>query len=58
MGELNVIVYDKEEMKSYGGYLSDWKTEHARELDASLLEDMVRKIITIPPTTAKAVVEL
>lgn len=58
MGELNVIVYSEEEMKSYGGYLADWKMEHPREMDVSLLEDMTRKIITIPPTTATAIVEL
>ena len=58
MGGLKVIVYNEEEMKSYGGYLADWQMGCLRELDATMLEDMTQKIITIPPTTAKAVVEL
>lgn len=57
-GAMKVIIYDEKEMKSYGGYLSDWKMGCSRELDATMLEDMTQKIITIPPTTAKAVVEL
>lgn len=55
---VKVIIYDETEMKSYGGYVSEWEMSSPRELDASLLEDMTRKIITIPPTTAKAIVEL
>ncbi|MDE6314789.1 MAG: hypothetical protein K2M46_14445 [Lachnospiraceae bacterium] len=58
MKNVNVIVFLGDEMKSYGGYLADWQTEGARELDATLLEDCHRQIITIPPTRAKAVVEL
>lgn len=58
MGGLNVIVYNEEEMKSYGGYLADWKTEYSREMDVTMLEDMTQKIIAIPPTTATAIVEL
>lgn len=57
-GEMKVIIYDEKEMKSYGGYLSDWQIGSSRELDATMLEDMTQKIITIPPITAKAVVEL
>lgn len=57
-GAVKVIIYDEKEMKSYGGYLSDWQMGCSRELDATMLEDMTQKIITIPPTTAKAVVEL
>lgn len=57
-GTEKVIIYDEKEMKSYGGYISEWEMSSPRELDVSLLEDMTRKIIAIPPTTAKAVVEL
>lgn len=57
-GAMKVIIYDENEMKSYGGYLSDWQTGCSRELDVAMLEDTMQKIITIPPTTAKVVVEL
>ncbi len=57
-GTVKVIMYDEKEMKSYGGYLSDWKIGDSRELDVTMLEDMTQKIIAIPPTTATAIVEL
>ncbi len=57
-GTVKVIVYDETEMKSYGGYIADWKISSPVELDATPLEDNHRPIITLPPTTAKAVVEL
>lgn len=57
-GAMKVIIYDEKEMKSYGGYLADWKMGCSRELDATTLDADCRTIITIPPTTAKAVVEL
>lgn len=55
---MKVILYDEKEMKSYGGYITEWTMGCSRELDATPLEDCHRTIITIPPTTAKAVVEL
>lgn len=57
-GTVKVIMYDEKEMKSYGGYVAEWEMGAPTELDATMLEDMTQKIITIPPTTAKAVVEL
>lgn len=57
-GAMKVIIYDEKEMKSYGGYLSDWQIGSSRELDATTLDADCRTIITIPPTKARAVVEL
>lgn len=57
-GTVKVIMYDEKEMKSYGGYITDWETSSPAELDATPLEANHRTIITLPPTTAKAVVEL
>lgn len=55
---MQVILYDDKEMRAYGGYIAEWTQEYYGELDATPLEDDHRKIITIPPTTAKAIVEL
>lgn len=57
-GTVKVIMYDEKEMKSYGGYISEWSMSNPRELDVTTLEADCTKIITIPPTTAKSVVEL
>lgn len=56
MNGVRVIVYSEDEMKSYGGYLAEWKVDGRRELDAILLEDCCRKIVKLPPTTAQAIV--
>lgn len=45
MNGVRVIVYSEDEMKSYGGYLAEWKVDGRRELDAILLEDCCRKIV-------------
>lgn len=57
-GTVKVIMYDEQEMKSYGGYIADWQMGSPTELDATTLDADCRTIITIPPTTAKAVFEL
>lgn len=57
-GAMKVIIYDEKEMKSYGGYVAEWEMSAPTKLDATTLDDDYTKIITIPPTTAKAVVEL
>lgn len=53
MNGVRVIVYSEDEMKSYGGYLAEWKVDGRRELDAILLEDCCRKIVKLPPTVHK-----
>lgn len=57
-GTVKIIMYDETEMKSYGGYIADWKISSPVELDTTPLEANHRTIITLPPTTAKVVVEL
>lgn len=57
-GTVKVIMYDEKEMKSYGGYIAEWEMSSPRELDVTTLDNDCTKIIAIPPTTAKAVVEL
>lgn len=52
---MEVILYDKDEMKCYGGYLSNV----AMELDCTTIEDSSHRVIRgISNTTANMVIEL
>ncbi len=58
MNGVRVIVYSEDEMKSYSGYLAEWKQQGGGVMDVTMLEDCMTRTIPIPPTEAKAIVNL
>lgn len=58
MNGVRVIVYTEDEMKSYSGYLAEWTEQNGGIMDVTMLEDCMARTIPIPPTEAKAIVNL
>lgn len=56
--KVNVILYDEEEMKCYGGYIGKFTVGNPIPSDVTMLEDNYIHIIKTPPITATAILEL
>lgn len=57
-GKVNVILYDEEEMKCYGGYIGEFTVGNPIPLDVPTLENNCCHVIKMPPITATAILDL